>query len=541
MSVHRRPDVAGPASTLREAVGTIPDGALISVGGFQLNRAPIALLHEIVRQGRRGLRLVSVPNPLSLDLLVGAGVVDEVEFGFAGFQFEDGFVMAPNLRRSIQDDAIRWTERDVYEIIQGFRAGATGLPFLPAPGGDGSDYRRVNDTPPVADPDGGECPVARAIRPDVALIHAQYADRHGNLKVSDLYADDLVALASRRVIATVERVVERIDDPTVRASRVMRVVEIPGGAFPTACHRFYPHSVTHLRTYLAHSSEGGFGDYLKRFVHETGDHETFLTAAGGPGHWERAGGLTGTVPVRAHAEPGAADRLVVGMSRSIADGDVVTTGVASALPMMAVALARRTRAPRATYINCVGAINPRIERASTTSVDAHLLDDCEGTVSLPGLFDMARRGEIDLMFFGAAQVDVEARINLTCIGDYRRPTIKLPGPAGSSSMRPYVRKVVIMIPRHSKRTLVERVDFATAVASPRNCETTVVTDLGRLVLRDGRLRLSERHKGVELQELKAKTGFDLGGETGAETPEPTPEEMKVLSELDPGGIRHRMA
>src|SRR2546426_9121914 len=135
--------------------------------------------------------------------------------------------------------------------------------------------------------------------------------------------------------------------------------------------------------------------------------------------------------------------LVVEMARCIADRDVVATGVASALPMLAVALARATHAPRLTYINCVGAVDPDIRSASPSSVDPRLLERCEGTVSLPEIFDLGRRGRIDLMFFGAAQVDAGGRTNLTCIGDFARPSVKLPGPAGSSSMRPHMKKVVI--------------------------------------------------------------------------------------------------
>src|SRR5439155_2159523 len=95
-------------------------------------------------------------------------------------------------------------------------------------------------------------------------------------------------------------------------------------------------------------------------------------------------------------------------------------------------------------------------------------------------YPLSLHDALPILFFGGAQVDAEARLNLTCIGDYARPRVKLPGPAGSSSMRAYVRKVVVGVPRHSTRTLVPRVDFATSVVSPRNLETTVVSDLAVL-------------------------------------------------------------
>jgi acyl CoA:acetate/3-ketoacid CoA transferase alpha subunit/acyl CoA:acetate/3-ketoacid CoA transferase beta subunit len=527
-------------ATLREAVARIPDGALLTFGGFDLNRAPMALVLEIIRQRRRGLRIVSVPNPLPLDLLVGAGAVAEAEFGFLGFQYEDGFVVAPSVRRAIEGGTIRWTERDVYEIVQGLRAAALGLPWMPAPGGEGSDYRRVNRTPLVGDPEtGGEMPLARAIRPDIALIHAQEADRDGNLRISDPYAEELLARASVRVIATAETLVERLDHPTIPGGAVVAVAAERGGAYPTSCHRHYHVAAAHLRAYLELASAGRVEEYVRRFVTGPADHDAFLAAAGGPGRWEDAGPARGASPAAPAPErAAAADRLVVGMARCLADGEVVATGLASALPMLAIAVARATHAPRLTYVNCVGAVDPAIDTALPTSVDPRLLDRCASTVTLPGLFDMARRGGIGAMFFGASQVDREGRMNLTCIGDYARPRVKLPGPAGSSSMRPFVSKVIITLPRHSGKSLVERVDFVTAAAAPRNRETVVLTDIAILRLSDGRLRLASRHAGVSLEEVRDRTGFPLEGDAEALTPEPAAAEVRALRRIDPAGLRY---
>jgi acyl CoA:acetate/3-ketoacid CoA transferase alpha subunit/acyl CoA:acetate/3-ketoacid CoA transferase beta subunit len=492
--------------TLPEAVAGIPDGALLTFGGFDLNRAPMTLAREIVRQGKRDLRVASIPNPLPLDLLVGAGRVAEATFGFLGFQYEGGFATAPAVRRAIEEGRLRFVEKDVYEIVQGFRAAAFGLPFLPAPGGEGTDYHRRTGVRAAHDTgDGDEAPRAPAIRPDVALIHAQEADPDGNLAIADPYAEDLLARASGRVIATAERIVARVAAPQVPGGRVERVAEAPGGALPTSCRGHYPWSVEGIDAHLA--------------------------AAGAPRVREEAPD---------EARRAAVDRLVIGLARTIEDGDVVTTGLASALPMLAIALARATRAARLVYVNCVGAVDPRITRASFSSVDVRLLDDCRERIALPDLFDLAHRGGIDLMFFGAAQVDGAGRTNLTCIGDPERPRVKLPGPAGSPSMRAFVRKVVIALPRHSPRSLVRRVDFATSVPSPRNHVTLVVTDLGVLRLEAGRLRLAVTHSGVGVQTVRAATGFAIEGESPAAAP-PTSQEREALVRLDPDGVRYRLA
>ncbi|MGH9749684.1 MAG: CoA-transferase [Candidatus Polarisedimenticolia bacterium] len=496
---------AAPAAivSLSDAVAGVAPGSLITLGGFQLNRAPMALLGELVRQGRRDLRVVTPPNPLGLDLLVGAGLVSEATFGFIGFQYEDGFVVAPAVKRAIETGTLRFRERDVYEIVQGLRAAAMGLPFLPAPGGEGSDYRRVNGTATVVDPETGEAvPVAAAIRPDLLLVHAQEADRDGNLAIADPYAEALQARAAGRVIATAERLVDRVERPSIPGTLVERLAIVPEGAFPTSCHGFYPYAVEAIRK-----------------------------TAGGSGAAPAA--TAGDDRLR------AADRLVTGLARAIKDGETVATGVASALPMLAVALARRTHAPRLTYLNCVGAIDPHLDGIRPTSTDVTLLDRCRGRVDLPDLFDRAHRGGIDVMFFGAAQVDREARINLTCIGEYARPRVKLPGPAGSPSMRSFVRRAVIAVPRHSPRSLVERVDFTTAARGARNRETLVITDRAVLRLDGDRLRVETRHAGTGAAELERLTGFTIDG-SGPATPEPSPEEMAALRSLDPQGLRARL-
>jgi glutaconate CoA-transferase subunit B len=176
-------------------------------------------------------------------------------------------------------------------------------------------------------------------------------------------------------------------------------------------------------------------------------------------------------------------------------------------------------------------------------VDARLLDRCRSRVILTDLFDLARNGRIDVMFFGAAQIDAAARLNLTCIGEYARPRVKLPGPAGSTSIRSFVRKVVVLAPRHTPRTLVARVDFASSVASPLNRETWVVSDLGILRLEGGRLHAASRHPGVSAADLSARTGFalDLPDAGPAETPEPTRAEMAAIEKHDPAGLRYRLA
>ena len=103
-----------------------------------------------------------------------------------------------------------------------------------------------------------------------------------------------------------------------------------------------------------------------------------------------------------------ADALVALMAREVEDGAVVATGVASPLAILAIAVAKATHAPRAAYLACVGSLDPRVERLHRASEDLAFLDGRSAEVSIPDLFDHARRGRLDTVFFGAAACGLTA-------------------------------------------------------------------------------------------------------------------------------------
>jgi glutaconate CoA-transferase subunit B len=208
--------------------------------------------------------------------------------------------------------------------------------------------------------------------------------------------------------------------------------------------------------------------------------------------------------------------------------------------MLAIELARRTHAPSLRYINCVGAVDPRLRTALPVSVDAELLADCAATITLPELFDLAAAGAIDTMFFGAAQIDAGGAINLTRIGPRDGKAIKLPGPAGSPSMRSLVRRAVITVPRQSRRTFVAEVDVPTSVPSPTNLDTVVITDLATWALEGGALQPRSLHPGVSRARLAEATGFGFAPASLPTTMPPREAELDALAGLDPDGLRHRL-
>src|SRR5918993_3876282 len=135
--------------TLAEAIAIVPDGARVALGGNTLHRAPAAAVHELVRQGKRGLEIVKTAGAYDVDLLCGTGCAVAVSVGFVGF--ETVFGMAPSYRRAVERGDVEAKEHACYTVIAGLRAAIQGVPFMPVAGMFGSDvlsargFRTVND------------------------------------------------------------------------------------------------------------------------------------------------------------------------------------------------------------------------------------------------------------------------------------------------------------------------------------------------------------------------------------------------------------
>ena len=146
------------------------------------------------------------------------------------------------------------------------------------------------------------------------------------------------------------------------------------------------------------------------------------------------------------------------------------------LAILAIAVARSTHAPNLRYLACVGALDPEITRLRLSSEDLAYLDGRAGEVTIPDLFDHARRGRVDLMFFGAAEVDGRGDTNLTAAGTLDRPKVKFPGVAGAATLRRWVQRPVLVVGKQSRRNLVDRVQVASTTDPGRR--TRLITDLG---------------------------------------------------------------
>lgn len=230
-----------------------------------------------------------------------------------------------------------------------------------------------------------------------------------------------------------------------------------------------------------------------------------------------------------------ADAMAVTMARLLADTTTVFHGLASPLPAVAIALARRVHNPGLEYLNIAGGVNSAPTGLAVSTCAPSFLDGSESFFSLTDIFDLAARGRLDTAFLGGVQIDREGRINNSVIGEFAHPKVKLPGGAGSAAIVPSARRTIVWRTRHDTRSLVERCDFVTAAGNVRE----VVTSLGVLVKDEGELRLHRWFSHSSEEEIRANTGFALQLSAGAgPEPVPTREELDALEAIDPNGVRY---
>lgn len=258
MAAERRPRLLGAAQAIEEIAGG--EVGVLAVGGMHMHNNPMALVREVARQEVRIRRLLTSPSAcLNADLLIGAGLVEEVATSYVGFEH---LGLAPAFRRAAENGTLRVLELDEPSITHGLYAAAGGLPFAALP--PRLDESDVNRADPdlysfTMDPFSGERVLCvRPLRPDVAVIHASVADRRGNCAFEGaFFTDRLMGLAARKLIVQVERIVAadvvaaQPAGTTLPGFLVSAVVEAPGGCLPTASHGNYGYDEPALKAYLA--------------------------------------------------------------------------------------------------------------------------------------------------------------------------------------------------------------------------------------------------------------------------------------------------
>jgi glutaconate CoA-transferase subunit A len=231
------------------------DGDSVAMEGFT-HLIPFAAAHEVIRQGVKHLTLIRMTPDLIYDQLIGTGAADRLVFSWGG---NPGVGSLHRLRDAVENGwpaPLAIEEHSHAAMASAYEAGAANLPFAVFRGYQGVDLPKVNPTiRSVTCPYTGEVlATVPAIRPDVAIIHAQRADRAGNVLVRGIVGVQKEAvLAARRAVVTVEEVVDDLgaghNAVILPAWTIAAIAVVPGGAYPSYAHGYYPRANAFYRAW----------------------------------------------------------------------------------------------------------------------------------------------------------------------------------------------------------------------------------------------------------------------------------------------------
>jgi glutaconate CoA-transferase, subunit B len=242
--------------------------------------------------------------------------------------------------------------------------------------------------------------------------------------------------------------------------------------------------------------------------------------------------------------------MIAASARQLAGAANCFVGVG--LPNIVCNLAQRTAAPDLQLVYESGVFGARPERLPLSIGDPTLATGATAITSMFELFAFyLQAGLIDVAFLGGAQIDRFGNLNTTVIGEYAKPTVRLPGSGGACEIAIHAKRILVIM-RQAQRSFVDRIDFRTSPGHSGDPArdaargwhgsgpTNVVTDLGTYVFDEltGEMTLATLHPGVTLADVRAGMGWEpaVAADLG-ETQAPTSEELRLIrEELDPAGV-----
>lgn len=275
-----------------EALDQVEDGMTIALGGFNTAAHPMIIVRGLIRRGVRHLRVIgSTIAGLDLDILIGAGVADEVVTSSVTGEALAG--VGPFFRGAAEAGTVRVWEADEGILYAGLRAAGQGLPFMPWKAGVGTSLPELNpDLKVFRDPISNEELLAvPPLKPDIAFVHVSRADVYGlGQHTGSGFGDRLIHRAADRTIITTEEIVPnehiRARPHETSIPYADGVVRARWGAHPFSSPGHYLVDEAHLLEYIAAAESARKGDrgpfelYLERYVTGPQSHEDYLEAVG---------------------------------------------------------------------------------------------------------------------------------------------------------------------------------------------------------------------------------------------------------------------
>jgi glutaconate CoA-transferase subunit A len=397
---------------------------------------------------------------------------------------------------------------------------------------------------------------------DVLLLHAQRADRHGNIEIFGARGQDAtLAFAARHVLVTVEEIVPTDELGTMRNSFVLPrhfvsgLSVVPGGAYPTSCLPYY----TADFACLAHITTKSPPPSVSPGEQTTGR----LRAAASLSH-NAVRAAVAQIAVRqrvpadesaASEKPPTTDEIMVSwLARQLDNDSICSAGAVSPLAVTSYMLAKATHAPGLAIFMTSGglldiAVRPMLLSLGEALDTVSAVAQCGGEDSYRWYY---QQGRVTCEVVTAAQIDRHARTNNIEVTSPSGRRVRLPGQGGMADVADLHQNFILYLTRQSPLTLVasvERVSAARSLFEPaarqaaglRPGAVKLITDLGVFGYAEdrGELVLESLHPGVSMAQLRDATGFEpaVHADLGV-TAVPEPDVLRVLREdIDPLGIR----
>ncbi len=273
--------------TEQEAVSAfVTDGCYIGTELYGTCRCPMSVCREVIRQGKKDLRVVG-QGVAELDLWLGAGIVKKLDLTYIGLEV---YGTSNALRREVEGgNVVSVTEWSNAAITWRMKAAAMGVPFIPVRTMLGSDTFRYSAAKRVKDPfTGMDVCLLPALVLDVALIHVHRADQHGNAQIEGITGFGVeMARAAKRVILSAEEIVptEEIrrnpDRTSIPYFLVDAVVQAPFGSHPGEMAYCYARDEPALHEWIdSFKTAEGTRAYLQKYVYGLPDHQAYLQLIG---------------------------------------------------------------------------------------------------------------------------------------------------------------------------------------------------------------------------------------------------------------------
>ena len=549
-------------------IGTIiRPGDVIAVGGGWSCNKPMAIIREILRQRIGGLKAMSIVGGQEMEWLIAGNALKHLVFSFLSMEV---FGLPNNFRRVVENKLIEFTEIEGCSMIKGLEAQGQGISFFPFNGPFGADivkeapeYYKVVKCPFT----GKETIAVQAIRPDVAVIHAQRADELGNVQMFGTSASDVdMAKAAAKTIVTVEEIVPT--DEIIRSKSQTKlsrldvdlVIHSPMGAHPTSCVPYYTaHLLQTLKDIQGLADPGKAGEYITGLIGKS--EEEYLEHIGGQ---KAVGKLKALAkksqrierPLTIEDTPAedydTSMQMIASLSRMIEDGDVIILGSFTPLAYSAYILAKLTHAPNALIVGYSG-VDAQPFQLSFHSSEAGCTANASQLWSMTECINsMHFASKADVEAISSAEIDKEGGINISWLNIKGNPKgLRLPGGAGAPCVVKMHRKMVGYFSGHSNRVFVDKVNYITgtrlyvsdterAAAGLRPGPVLIVTNLCVMEMREkGTWKVVSLHKGVTPEQVRENTGFpvEIPGNCPVTKPPTTQEVALVKEKIDPMGTR----